>query len=184
PENNSNDLFWLFHPKRAMVPSLPLLFGCPETVLPARMMFGRPRIPNVLRCVALAVWLARMALSGISSISPAPNTGVGMRKIAFLFDTAVAKSGWLMLQPGASSRPVIVYRSCTPPSGLPSAFLMKRTSRTGPVAVMNGGTLFLAWSFPAKATCGFTGGLDPPIAGCEWQPPQPSRFMVGPNPSG
>ena len=35
----------------------------------------------------------------------------------------------------------------------------------------------------ANATCGFTAGLEPPTAGCEWQPPQLSRFMVGPSPS-
>ena len=29
----------------------------------------------------------------------------------------------------------------------------------------------------ANATCGFTAGLVPPVAGCEWQLPQPSRFI-------
>ena len=29
------------------------------------------------------------------------------------------KSGWAMLQPGASLRPVITKRSCTPPSAVP-----------------------------------------------------------------
>jgi len=33
-------------------------------------------------------------------------------------------------------------KSCTPPSGLPSACRMKRASRTGPFAVMNDGTVF------------------------------------------
>ena len=48
---------------------------------------------------------------------------------------------------------------------------------------MNGGTLFVMPCLLANATCGFTAGLVPPIDGCEWQPPQLSRFIVGPRPS-
>jgi len=34
PENNSRVWFWAFHPNRAIVPSLPLLFAWPEIVRP------------------------------------------------------------------------------------------------------------------------------------------------------
>ena len=58
------------------------------------------------------------------------------------------KSGCVRLQPeGASERPEMVNKSCTPPSGVPLELLMKRTSRTGPLAVMNGGAhAVLTWT--------------------------------------
>src|SRR5580704_19171030 len=67
---------------------------------------------------------------------------------------------------------------------------MKRAARTGPLAVMNEGTVFLAPSRVASATCGFaTGfcglvnpGLDPPIAGCAWHIAQLFPLNVGPSP--
>ena len=53
------------------------------------------------------------------------------------------KSGWEMLQPGASVRPVITKRSCTSPSVAPLLSL-NRASRIGPFCVMNQGTVFFA----------------------------------------
>src|SRR5437867_384576 len=56
-----------------------------------------------------------MVESGMVSIKPPPNTGVGMRKVRL---RVFEKSGWLMAHPdGLSERPVMVKRSCTPPSG-------------------------------------------------------------------
>src|SRR4051812_36026884 len=88
-----------------------------------------------------------------------------------------------MLQPGASERPVITNRPCTPPSGDPSRLRTKRASRIGPLAVMNDGTTFFAPIKVATATCGFVAGLVPPIVGWEWHPEQLSRLNVGPRPS-
>src|SRR5580704_7814204 len=110
-----------------------------------------------------------------------------------LFVIAWAKFGCARLQPGASDRPVIVYRSCTlPSSGAPNwlEVAMKRASRTGPLAVMNDGTVFLAPSRVASATCGLgTGtcglvspGLLPPIAGCAWHIAQLLPLKAGPRP--
>src|SRR6266849_9717870 len=89
-----------------------------------------------------------------------------------------------MLQPGASERPVITNRPCTPPSGDPSRLRTKRASRIGPLAVTNGGTTFFAPIKVATATCGFVAGLVPPIVGWEWHPEQLSRLNLGPRPSG
>src|SRR5262249_34181847 len=93
------------------------------------------------------------------------------------------KSGCLMLQPAASERPVITKRACTPPSGVPSGLRTKRASRTGPLAVMNDGTTFLAPCAVATATRGLVVGLEPPAASWEWQPAQLSRLKRGPKPS-
>jgi len=41
----------------------------------------------------------------------------------------------------------------------------KRATRMGPLAVMNGGTVFCAPCRVATAICGFCDGLEPPIAG-------------------
>lgn len=50
-----------------------------------------------------------MVVSVMLSIKPAPNTGVGMRKIILAVSE---KFGWLIAQPaGASERPVIVNMS-------------------------------------------------------------------------
>src|ERR1700704_1158495 len=89
-----------------------------------------------------------------------------------------------MLQPTASERPVITNRLCTPPSGDPSRLRTKRASRTGPLAVTNGGTTFFAPIKVATVTCGFVAGLVPPIVGWEWHPEQLSRLNLGPRPSG
>src|SRR5437867_10775434 len=183
PEKSSSDLFWAFHPNRATVPSLPLLFAWPEIAWPARTILGLPRILSSFFLGASSTWFARIALSGICSIRPAPNTGVGILKITLRRASSFSKSGCASTHPGASERPAIVNRSWTPPSGVPSAFFTNLASRTGPFAVMNDGTVLVAPSASANATWGFTGGLDPPSAGCRWQPPQLPRFIVGPRPS-
>lgn len=78
--NISNDLVCAFHPKRVIVPSLALRF-----TLPLCCAFGCPKTPiDILRC-ASAVMFARIAESGMASISPAPNIGVGMRNTMFGF---------------------------------------------------------------------------------------------------
>src|SRR5882762_7148573 len=120
--------------------------------------------------------------SGIFSISPAPNVGVGMRKMMFLCWIAWAKFGCVILQPVASVRPVITKRSCTPPSAVPFGFLMKRASRMGPFAVMKDGTVLVAPALAAIAGSGLVAGLVPPIAGCEWHAVQLSALKRGPRP--
>src|SRR5215212_4198164 len=73
---------------------------------------------------------------------------------------------------------------------LEGAALTKRASRTGPSAVMKGGTVFVAPSRVASATRGFgtgfcglaTPGLDPPAAGCAWQRAQLLPLKLGPRP--
>src|ERR1700732_684943 len=68
---------------------------------------------------------------------------------------------------------------------------MKRASRTGPLEVMNEGTVFVAPCFVASAicglgtgTCGLKGaGLVPPVAGCAWHIAQLLPLNVGPSPT-
>jgi hypothetical protein len=95
---------------------------------------------------------------------PAPKTGVGILKIR-LGLPCVPKSGWAREQPPAPVRPVMVAVLCTPPSRLPSGLNLNRASRTGPFSVMKKGTVSVPPSFEANATCGFTNGLVPPVAG-------------------
>src|SRR3977135_4481885 len=116
PENSSSDLFWAFQPKRATVPSLPLLFAWPEIAWPARTMLGRPWTLSSFFLGASTTWFARIALSGICSIRPAPNTGVGMRKITLRRASSRSKSGCASTHPGASERPAIVDRSWAAPA--------------------------------------------------------------------
>src|SRR5712671_3684140 len=137
-------------------------------------------MPNDLLCCELAAKVAWRPESGTASTNPRPNVGVGMRKMTLFAESAAAKFGCVMLQPGASERPLMTKRSWTPPSGVPSGLRTKRASRTGPVAVMKDGAVFLAPAAVATATCGLVGGLDPPAAGCAWHPPQPSRLKRGP----
>ncbi len=144
---------------------------------------GLPRILSSFFLDASSTWFARIALSGICSIRPAPNTGVGILKITLRRASSFSKSGCASTHPGASERPAIVNRSWTPPSGVPSAFFTNLASRTGPFAVMNEGTALVAPSSVANATWGFIAGLVPPTAGCKWQPAQLPRFIVGPRPS-
>src|SRR5262245_26035871 len=153
-----------------MVPSLPL-------------RLKRPDIPKELFCELLAASEVSSALSVTLSTKPRPNVGVGMRNTTLLRESSPAKSGCRTLQPGASARPVITNSACTPPSGDPSRLRTKRASRTGPFCLMKEGTVFVAPSLVATATCGLTAGADPPVAGCEWQPTHESRLKRGPRPS-
>src|SRR5690349_451592 len=130
-------------------------------------------MPRAALGPALAALLARIVESRIASIRPKPKVGVGMRKLRLPWAAAVAKSGCVMLQPGASDRPEITKRSCTPPSRTVfaggSAYL-NRTSRTGPLFVRNDGIELVAPSLVATAICGLTDGADPPMVGWAWQP--------------
>src|SRR5712692_1471226 len=68
---------------------------------------------------------------------------------------------------------------------------VNRASRTGPPAVTNEGTVLVAPSSVASATCGFgTGlillfspGLEPPTAGAAWHCAQLLPLKVGPRPA-
>src|ERR1700722_13992831 len=132
-------------------------------------------MPNPAFTDALAFMFARISESEIASMSPAPKTGVGVRKMMFGFPPwpesgfpAGWKLGWAMLQPAASPRPEMTKRLCTSPSLVPFGFCLKRTSRMGPFGVMNHGTMFLAPLRVAIPIKGFRAGLDPPAAGCAW----------------
>ena len=160
-----------------MLPSLLLVLARPG---PCR--FGRPTIPIAARRGRSDSSLAMIVASGISSIKPAPNTGVGIRKITFFRAASRLKSGWARTQPAASVRPAMVNRSWTPPSRVRSALNLNRASRTGPLGVMKEGTTFFAPSFVATAIWGLTDGLEPPVVGCTWHPPQLSRLNRGPRP--
>src|SRR5579871_294938 len=105
-----------------------------------------------------------------------------------------------MLQEPASARPETVNKVSTPPFGaavlgVPFALKKngKRASRTGPLAVTNEGIVLvepltkpvvIAWLCGFGPTLGkmLDEGLEPPIFGCEWHPPQPSRLNRGPRP--
>ena len=176
PEKSSSDLFCAFHPNRATVPSLPLLFAWPEIAAPGEDDV-RPAAESSRSFFlgASAAWLARIALSGICSIRPAPNTGVGMRKITLRRASSAPKSGCASTHPGASDRPAMVNRSCTPPSGVPSAFFTNRASRTGPFRVMNDGTLLVAPFCGGERDLRIHRGTGSADRGCRWQPPQLSE---------
>src|SRR5260370_26670338 len=177
------ELFCAFHPNRVIVPSVALWFA-----LPLRCALGRPDMPIGFFKFESVFILARIAESGIDSMSPAPKTGVGMRKIMFglppwpvIGFPAGRKSNWAMLQPGASLRAVITKRSCTEPSLTPLLFL-NRASRIGPFCVMNHGTVFFAPFKLATSGRGFFAGLDPPASGCEWQEKHWLELKRGPRP--
>src|SRR5580698_4712871 len=124
--------------------------------------------------LAFAARFCTSVTSGIASMSPRPKVGVGIRMEILLM---LEKFSWLMLQPcGASERPAITKRPCTPPSGVPSEFLMKRASRTGPSAWTNEGIWFLEL---ANATCGLVCGLLPPTAGWAWHEPHELELKRG-----
>src|SRR5580700_7261387 len=95
PTKISSDLFCAFQPNRVMVPSLPLVLKTPP-------------IFNDARADCVAARLACKLASGVASTRPRPNSGVGVRKITLLLESALAKSGCASVQPGASERPVIV----------------------------------------------------------------------------
>src|SRR5260370_22439262 len=93
---------------------------------------------------ALAFMFARIAESEIASMSPAPKTGVGMRKMIFGFQPwaesgfpAGRKLGWAMSQPAASLRPVMTKRMYTQPSLVPFVFILQRATRLGQSCVFN-----------------------------------------------
>src|SRR5882724_8968403 len=124
------------------------------------------------------------------SITPAPKTGVGMRKMMLLVAWACAKLGCGRLQAPASPRPVMVNKSSTPPLGalvlgLPFELKKKgkRASRTGPFAVTKDGMVFLAPSALASVTCGLVKGLVPPTAGWAWQKAQLLKWKPPPRPT-
>src|SRR6266436_4976687 len=84
------------------------------------------------------------------AMSPAPKTGVGMRKMRLFAAAAAAKLGCVRLQAPASGWPVTVNRSSTPPLGalrlaVPLALKKNgnRASRVGPVDVMKYGVVSL-----------------------------------------
>src|SRR5580693_2258943 len=142
-----SDLFCAFQPKRLMVPSLPLWLKVPAT----------PKL--LLRLVA---WFFSRVESSRFSINPAPNVGVGIRKIMSFACSAALKLGCGRLQLPASVRPLTVNRSSTPPLGLlvfTVPFGLKkngnRASRVGPLAVMKYGVESLgATELPANANWG------------------------------
>src|SRR5580698_833153 len=80
PTKISRDLFCAFQPKRVMVPSLPLVLKTPPILSAA-----------LADCVAAR--LACRLASGVASTRPSPNSGVGVRKITLLEESALAKSG-------------------------------------------------------------------------------------------
>src|SRR5581483_9842335 len=84
---------------------------------------------------------------------------------------------------GASVRPLITHKSCTPPSGVPSAFCLNRTAKVGPFDWMKGGIWFRAPFLVATAICGFTAGLVPPTVGRAWHEAQLSELNRGPRPA-
>src|ERR1700723_891144 len=146
-------------------------------------------MPSGFLTFEFAFILARIAESGIASMSPAPNTGVGMRKMIFGLPfwpvngfPAGRKFGWAMLQPAASPRPVMTNRSCTAPSLVPSGFCLKRASRMGPFGAMNHGTTFFAPFSVAIAIDGLAAGLDPPTLGCAWHDWQLLELKRDPSP--
>jgi hypothetical protein len=53
----------------------------------------------------------------------------------------------------------------------------------GLLLLINEGGVFAALSSDATAICGFTAGLDPPIAGWTWHPAQLLRLNPGPRPT-
>ena len=86
PEKSSSDWFCAFQPNREIVPSLPFRLTPPADA-------------EALLVVELAFRLARIALSVICSISPAPKIGVGIRKMMLSLRTCLSKSSCWMLQP-------------------------------------------------------------------------------------
>src|SRR5580704_10746629 len=170
-----SDLFCAFQPKRVMVPSLPLRLNAPPT-------------PKLL--LRLAARFFNRVESSRFSISPAPKTGVGIRKMMLSAALAPSKFGCVRLQAPASERPVTVNRSSTPPLGAfrlaePSALKKNgnRASRVGPWALMKNGVvsagatpLLVNWNW------GLTAAPVPPTAGCAWHDTQLLALKRGPRP--
>src|SRR5579863_1623938 len=146
-----SDLFCAFQPKRVIVPSLPLWLKLPATPTLLFRLFTR---------------LFNSVDSSRFSIRPAPNTGVGMRKIRLLSAAAVAKLGWVRLQfCPPSGRAETVKRVSTPPFGafwltVPLALKKngKRASRVGPPAVMKAGVVLVVLQAITPFCAGVTTG--------------------------
>src|SRR5947209_8377591 len=122
----TSDLFCAFQPNRVIVPALP-------------SRFSWPLISKAALATALASLLAMIVESAMASIRPAPNVGGGMRRIKLFGPLALRESGCEILQAGASVRPVMVERSCTPPSRmvLVGGFAyLNLASLTGPLEEM------------------------------------------------
>src|SRR5215470_9996607 len=141
-----------------MVPSLPLWLKAPE-------------IPKLL--LLAAAWLLSRVDSSMLLIKPAPNTGVGMRKMMLFAAAAALELGCCRTQVPASARPLTVNRSSTPPLGLfvlavPSALKKngKRASRVGPLAVIKNGVASLGATRGCGPlvnwNCGLTAAPVPP----------------------
>src|SRR5216684_2589773 len=111
------------------------------------------------------------------SIKPAPNKGVGIRKLRF---AVLLKSGCSTAQSKASVRPLTVKRGSTTPASADPTLVFGRTARTGPSGFRKPGIALRApWAL-AILNCGFCLGLDPPGAGQAWQPPQLVPLKRGP----
>src|SRR5438876_5362980 len=114
------------------------------------------------------------------SIKPAPNTGVGIRKLRFAVSL---RSGCSTAQVNASVRPFTVKRGSTSPASVDPTLVFGRTATTGPSGFRKPGIALRApWAL-AILNCGFCLGLDPPGAGQAWQPPQLSPLKRGPRPT-
>src|SRR5579862_341564 len=127
----------------------------------------------------------------MSSSSPAPKTGVGMRKMRLPAAAAAAKLGCTKVQPFASVSPETVKMVSTPPLGalvlaVPSLLKKngKRASRVGPWAVMNVGVVSFGPAMPLAiaVNSGLLAPPVPPTVGCEWQPAQLLKLKRGPRP--
>ena len=147
-----------------------------------RFLFSRPLMPSIVFSEAAVALLARISASGMFSIRPSPNVGVGIRKMTLPRRCSVSKSGCLRAQPGASLRPAIVNSAWTLPSGLPSGLVTNLASRIGPVRERNDRMMFASPATIALSNCGLRSGLLPPLPGVAWQPPQFSRLKDGPRP--
>src|SRR5206468_2921933 len=125
PANRASEYRCAFQPNRPTDPSEPA--------------FGLPEIPNSCLAPASEAWLLRMTPSGMLSINPAPNVGVGIRKLRL---AASLKSGWLKTHFLASDRPVIVNNGATSPSRIKPPWDFRRTARIGPSSFRNSGMEF------------------------------------------
>ena len=178
------DLFWAFHPKRVMVPSLALKFALP---LEMRVGVAGDAQPGFRRRVGPHVREDRGVGDGFDEPRAEDRRGDAENDVRIPALAGERISGRQEVRlgdvaAGGSVRPVMTKRSCTSPSLVPLGFLLKRASRTGPLAAMNQGTMFLAPLSVATAIRGFCAGLDPPVAGCEWQERHWLELKRGPSP--
>ncbi len=161
-----------------MVPSLPLLLVWPLMVRPETVKFARPRIPSD----GLRRRVGRLARRGSPSPestrsgraehrrrNPEDHVVVGdLRREVRLRERAAARA-----EP-AGDREERVHAAVGRAVGVARRSALRAPDRS-PRGTTAGDRS--RRSGVANATCGFTAGLEPPTAGCEWQPPQLSRFM-------